>query len=151
QFENALRLFTASYDSLHELADRSGDRFQNLILTYSVGRCGSTLVSQAFRRVETVMDLSEPEVYMQLTALRPRDGSRDTELKRLLQTCTRLLYKPCGPQNTLSIKFRSFSIQIADLFYQAYPTAKLLFLYRNAETWAGSQARAFDVFGDSAK
>jgi hypothetical protein len=150
QFHNAQRLLTISYDTLHRLAGQVGDQFQNLILTYSVGRCGSTLLSRAFNRVDSVLDLSEPEVYMHITALRPRDGSRDAELRQLLQSCTRLLYKPTGAQTTLAIKFRSFSIEIADLLYLVYPQAKILFLYRDAETWSRSQAKAFDVFSSEA-
>jgi hypothetical protein len=151
QFHNAQRLLTISYDTLHKLAGQVGDRFQNLIFTYSVGRCGSTLLSRAFNRVDSVFDLSEPDVYMQITALRPRDGSRDAELRQLLQSCTRLLYKPTPAETTLAIKFRSFSIEVADLLYLLYPQAKIVFLYRDAETWARSQARAFDVFGPQVK
>jgi len=151
QFHNARRLLTISYDTLQNLAGQVGDRFQNLILTYSVGRCGSTLLSRALNRVDSVLDLSEPEVYMHITALRPRDGSRDAEMRQLLQSCTRLLYKPTGAQTTLAIKLRSFSIEIADLLNLVYPKAKILFLYRDAETWSRSQARAFDVFGPQLK
>jgi hypothetical protein len=151
QMENAVRLFTLPYDDLHKLAAGVGDRFSNLILTYSVGRCGSTLLSRAFRRIGTVLDLSEPEVYLHIVGLRPGNGRRDAELRRLLQSCTRLLYKPSGSGDTLAIKFRSFSIAIADLMHDVYPEAKALFLYRNAESWARSQARAFDVFTPSAE
>jgi hypothetical protein len=151
QFQHAQRLIVVSYETLHELAHQAGDGFRKLILTYSVGRCGSTLLSRAFSRVEGTVDLSEPDVYLQLTALRTDTGGRDRELKRLIESCTRLLWKPKGKGSTLAIKFRSFSIEIADLFHEVYPEAKTLFLYRDAESWARSQAKAFDVFSDRTK
>jgi len=150
QYQHARRLLTVSYSTLNELADRVGDRFDKLILTYSVGRCGSTLLSRALNQVDSVLDLSEPEVYMQITALRPRDGSRDNEFRALLRSCTRLLFKPDQGQSVLAIKFRSFSIEIADLMNQVYPAANRLFLYRNAASWAQSQARAFGALEDDA-
>ena len=101
QFHKAQRLLTITYDTPHKLAGQVGDRFQSLILVYSVGRCGSTLLSTAFNRVDSVFDLSEAEVYMHLT--RPRDGSGDAELRHLLQSCTRLLYKPAGAQTTITV------------------------------------------------
>lgn len=143
QYRHARRLFSVPYELLHELAREKGNAFQNLVLVFSVGRCGSTLLSRAMNRLDSVTCLDEPDVYMDLTVLRPRDGSRDAELGQLIESCTRLLYRPAGTQiHTLALKFRSFSIELADLFYKAFPSAKILFLYRNAETWARSNARA---------
>jgi len=42
-----------------------------------------------------------------------------------------------------AFKFRSYVLSVSDLLYQAVPAAKLLFLYRNALTWARSFCRAF--------
>ena len=46
-----------------------------------------------------------------------------------------------------AFKFRSYVLSVSDLLYQAVPAAKLLFLYRNALTWAGSFSRAFGSTG----
>jgi hypothetical protein len=150
QYYHARRVFSVPYEALHELAREKGDAFRNLILIFSVGRCGSTLLSRALNRLDEVTCLDEPDVYMDLTVLRPRDGSRDAEITNLIESCTRLLYRPAARAagqkvrevNTLALKFRSFSIELADLFYKAFPSARILFLYRNAETWARSNARA---------
>lgn len=143
QYQHAQRLLRLSYETLHDLARRAKP-FRNLVLIYSVGRCGSTLLSRALGCVDTVCSLGEPDVHTQITALRPRDGSRDEELARLLESCTRLLYKPAGPRvDTLAVKFRSYAIEVGDLMYRAFPQAKVLFIYRNAETWLQSYARAF--------
>jgi hypothetical protein len=42
-----------------------------------------------------------------------------------------------------AFKFRSYVLSVSDLLYQAVPTAKLVFLYRNALSWARSFSRAF--------
>jgi hypothetical protein len=144
QYQHAQRLLRVSYETLHELARQPKHQFRNLILIYSVGRCGSTLLSRALGDVDTACSLGEPDVHTQITALRPRDGSRDPELTRLLESCTRLLYKPAGPRvDTLAVKFRSYAIEVGDLMYRAFPQARVLFIYRNAETWLQSYARAF--------
>jgi hypothetical protein len=152
QYQHAERLVTISYETLHKMADLAGDGFQNLIFIYSVGRCGSTLLSRTLNRMSTVYSLGEPDVHTQITALRPRDGSRDAELIKLLRSSTRLLYKPRRSETaTLAVKFRAYGIEIADLLYKAFPKAKILFIYRNAETWARSYAKAFDISGPTAK
>jgi hypothetical protein len=62
------------------------------------------------------------------------------------------LYKPQLPKTAaLAIKFRAYGIEIADLLYKAFPKAKIVFIYRNAETWARSFAKAFDVSGPAAQ
>ena len=45
-----------------------------------------------------------------------------------------------------ALKFRSFVIELGDLLYDNFPEAKVIFLYRHAEAWAQSVARAFRVF-----
>ncbi len=147
QFRNAQRLLTVPYGTLHELADTVGDRFETLISMYSVGRCGGTLMSRAMSRVDTVLSLDEPAVYNYIVLMRPRNGRRDAELVRLLRSCTRLLHKPAQRNvNTLFLKLNSSVIQAGDLMHQAFPAAKNMFLYRNAETWARSAGRMFQSF-----
>jgi hypothetical protein len=146
QFEHALRLFTVPIETLHRLASDLTFDSSRLILIYSVGRSGSTLLSSAFAEVDGVVGLSEPDFYTQLVAFRQWDGSYDGPIRQLLQTCTRVLCKtPAGspsPQGW-ALKLRSFGIELSDLFLAEFPDAKLIFLYRNAGTWTQSAARAF--------
>lgn len=147
QFRNAQRLLTVPYGTLHELADTIGDRFETLISMYSVGRCGGTLMSRVMNRVDTVLSLDEPEVYNDIVVMRPRNGRRDAELVRLLRSCTRLLHNPVQRNaNTLFLKFHPSVIQAGDLMHQAFPAAKNMFLYRNAEAWARSAGRMFQSY-----
>jgi hypothetical protein len=143
QYQAALRLFTIPFETLNRLGDSAGDRFHTFIPMYSVGRCGGTLLSRVMNRAGSVLSLDEPDVYNNLVEMRPRDGSRDAEIEALVRSCTRLLFKPPKPHvNTLFIKFRPQSIEIGDLLYRAFPSARTMFLYRNADTWARSAARS---------
>jgi hypothetical protein len=151
QYDYAQRVLAVSYDSLNQLAAKVDSRNLRPILIYSVGRCGSTLLSRALGCLDEVRSLSEPDVYAQIADMRPKDGSRDGELIQLIRSCTSLLGRTnSGQAGTLAIKFRSFSIAIGDLFHTAFPLAKTLFLYRNAETWASSTARAMSILDGSA-
>jgi hypothetical protein len=145
QFEHAYRLVALPYEALHSLARSHRPPDEALILIYSVGRCGSTLVSQLFNLPDNVLSLSEPDVFTQIVLMREPDGSRDEELAALLAGCVAVLAK-ASPQKRpafWALKFRAFCIEIADLLYRNYPQAKLLFLYRQAESWARSSARVF--------
>ncbi len=146
QYENAVNLFAVSYEVLHRLADNIRIDSKQLILIYSVGRCGSTLISSALNQAENIVSLSEPDIYTQLVEIREWDGSNDADVSELLQTCTKILCKS-SMQNTdphrLAIKFRSFCIEIADLMFKYLPDAKIIFLYRDVDTWLKSSVRAF--------
>jgi hypothetical protein len=66
QAEAALRLIQVPFEALDRLAEEVAIDPARLILIYSVGRCGSTLVSHAFNEVEGVESLSEPDVFTQM-------------------------------------------------------------------------------------
>ena len=142
QFQHAQRLLAIPYEGLHELADRMGTRFRRLILMNTTGRSGGTLMSRALNRVDSVLSLDEPDVYHEAVLMRSRDGARDEELTRLLHSATLLSFKPTrSGVDTLFVKYRYCCIQVGDLMYKAFPEARVLFLYRNAEAWVRSAAR----------
>ncbi len=146
QYENTIGLFAIPYVKLHRLASDMCFDPNRLILIYSVGRSGSTLLSSAFNKVEKIISLSEPDIYTQLVAIREWDKSNDAEVSELLQSCTKVLCNAPGHNMfplTWTIKFRSFGIEIADLMFKHFPDAKIIFLYRDAATWSRSAACAF--------
>jgi hypothetical protein len=146
QFEKALSVISAPYETLHELAESLPFDSARLILIHSVGRCGSTLVSSALNAVPGVLGLSEPDVFSQLVGVRGWDRENEAETSALIKTCIRLQCKP-SIQNphpvAWVIKFRSFCIELADLLFEHFPDAKNIFLYRNAETQIASALRAY--------
>lgn len=153
QYEAAQGLVAVGYDTLHELAETVPVDPARLILVHSVGRCGSTLVSRAFAESGGVLSLAEPDVLTQLVALRGTGHCDPGELSRLVRSCTRLVCANAsasagadagaGDGHRVAIKFRSFVVQLADVFHQQFPAATNVFLYRGAHAWSRSTMRAF--------
>ena len=151
QYETTVNLYSATYDTLHELAkDISLD--SRLVFVYSVGRAGSTLVDSAINEISGVIGLSEPDVFTQLVAFRDFEGSNVEEISALVNTCMKLQCKPTEQIPSpiaWAVKFRSFCIEIGDLVYRHFPNAKNIYLYRSLEPWLLSNGRAFLENNDS--
>ena len=137
------------YATLHALARTVQIDPGGIILIYSTGRCGSTLVSRALNQADGVFSLSEPDVYTQIQALRAAGASSDTEIRDLVRSCTLML---CGARaarresRAWALKFRSWGIELGDVLYGTFPEAHVIFLYRQAEAWAQSFARMSRMF-----
>ena len=84
QYEAAQRLIAVPYATLHALAGEVELDPQHIILFYSTGRCGSTLVSHVLNQTPTVVSFSEPDVFTQLVKLRTAGQSNDAEVTALL-------------------------------------------------------------------
>ena len=145
QYEHAQKLIAVPLEELTQLVNNI-EVVEQLIIIYSVGRCGSTLLSKVFNQVNTVLSLSEPDVFSQLVGLRNPDRSNDEEITGLLKACIYLLTKPNKQQqfSCCAIKMRGVVIELADLIYRVVPEAKSIFLYRNAEDVIKSSIRSFD-------
>ena len=146
QYENTVKLISIPYDTLHWLASQISLESNRLILVYSVGRSGSTLLGSALNTVPGTLTLSEPDVFTQLVALRQQHDVTEAEASELVQSCTKLLCKATEQTRNPDfwvIKFRSFVIELGDLFYCHFPQAKNIFLYRHAESYMASTLRAF--------
>lgn len=146
QYENSVNLISVPYETLHKLASEISLDSRHLILVYSVGRCGSTLLGSALNAVDGIVGISEPDAITQLVMFRDFDGSNEAGISPLVESCIKLQCKPT--EQTLNptawvIKFRSFGIELGDLLYKHFPDTKNIFLYRNAETWMTSTMRAF--------
>ena len=147
QYEHAEKLIAVPFEDLPELVNRI-DRIAQLITIYSVGRCGSTLLSKVFNQLDTVLSLSEPDVFSQIVGLRNGDRSNDEEIMELLKACICLLAKQTEPQkfSCCVIKLRGIGIGLGELIARSFPDAKSIFLYRNAEDVIKSSIRSFDAF-----
>ncbi|MEA5578439.1 sulfotransferase [Anabaena sp. UHCC 0451] len=148
QYEYAQRLIAVPYEEFHQLAQDIQDSIGQIIMIYSVGRCGSTLLSKVFNQVDTVLSLSEPDVFSQIVGFRSPDGSNESGIEELLRSCICLLAKSTVnvKESFCAIKLRSFGIEVADLIHRICPEAKLIFMYRNAEDVVKSSMRAFVYF-----
>ncbi len=145
QYDAAESLIAVSYDTLHQLAADIVVDPRRIILLYSVGRCGSTLVSHALSQADGVYGMSEPDVFTQLRALQAPDGSNDAEVSDLVRDCVKVMCAPARSEGATAwvLKLKSLVIGMGDMLNHHFPEAKVIFLYRNAEGWAKSQARAF--------
>jgi hypothetical protein len=148
----ARRALQVPLDALDALAE-SVPPPERVIFVFSIGRCGSTLVSNVLNAVPGVWSLSEPDVYSRLI-LQSHDSTRrldypPEQVIRLIRACTRLLFRP--PQGraatVLAVKFRSQALLQADLYHRALPDAACVFLYREAIGWANSVYRMALSYG----
>ncbi len=133
QFDYALRLIEVSFAELHQLAEQVGQVLEHLILIFSPGRCGSTLLSHLLTESGAVYSLSEPDVFTQLAKLRGAGGGRDKELVNLIRDCATVIFKSTQPasSSTFALKLRNQCLPCIDLFHTAFPQANNLFLCRN--------------------
>jgi hypothetical protein len=147
QYDAARRLIKVPYETLHRLAADVVIDPSCLILIYSVGRCGSTLVSRAFNEVEGVDSISEPDVFTQMLGHWGANDLDGTEKAELLKSCTLIQCAPGRSRGATcwALKFRSMVIELGDLFYSVFPEARLIFLYRNAAPWGRSFLRLMRV------
>ena len=145
QFDNAQSLIALPYECLHDLAERVKTKLEKLILVYSTGRSGSTLLSHIFNESGEVVSFSEPDMLTQLIHLREQKvGARsDLEITSLIRDCVRLIFKPIQTEQVShqAIKFRNQCVAPIGLFHQVFPKAKNLFLYRNAIDYVASEYR----------
>ncbi|WP_416670003.1 sulfotransferase domain-containing protein [Egbenema bharatensis] len=150
QYCYARRLFLTSFETLYELADVAEKNIDQLVVIYSVGRCGSTWLSKIFAQASGASSLSEPDVFSQIVLLREPGGSNECELLKLLQSCLRLVCKPSPQKNvsTYVLKLRSFCIEVCDLINRAFPQTQNIFLYRDLEAVVNSSIQVFDFVKD---
>lgn len=107
-------------------------------LIFSIGRCGTTLVSHALNGSPEVVSLSEPESFAQKAALSALDPSVDRNA--LIGALCRFHFAARQNRNgrLLAIKFRSQTLFVAEDIYRALPRARYVFMYRDAVSWSES-------------
>ena len=128
QYEHARRLIIMPYETFRLLARRLPP-VRHLIMTFMTGRCGSTLLSHLFNTLDGMLSLSETDVATQFVHLRRADGSRDAELRDLLDCTVRVLFKPGAvkPPSTYALKLRGEGTMVMDLYDATFPEAKNLY------------------------
>jgi len=142
QFDHAEYLIAVSYDTFFQLADQIEVDASRLICIHNIGRCGSTLLTQALNKVEQVIALSEPDVFANFITIRhtPRE-----QQMRLLQASYRFIFRPAviGDATRYVLKLRNQCVDIMELYATVFPQAKHLFMYRNGIDWIASLYRLF--------
>lgn len=140
QFRHATRAFALAYEDFVRAADERGGPHENVVFLYSVGRCGSTLLSRAFHQLDDVLSLSEPN------ALSQRLGAPDDPATAdLLRSAVRWLCKPAGRKRPTHyvVKLRAEGTALATALHRLFPESRALFMYRDAADVVRSYVRAF--------
>ena len=108
---------------------------------FSIGRCGSTLVSRMLETLPGTWSLSEPTACFELAMRGPR--WKPAEAERLIAAVMRLSLRPPrgAAVRRFAVKFHSQVLPQAELYHRAFPGAVFLFLYREAESWVQSGHR----------
>ncbi|MEV0456684.1 sulfotransferase [Catellatospora methionotrophica] len=145
QHEGASSVLNVPYDVLHDLAARAPFEPGRVVLVYSTGRCGSTLVARALAEFGGLAAVSEPDVLTQLVMLAAAGRCDVRERDRLAGSCLRLL-SLAGRGRPVVVKPRSFAVELAAALQTQLPEARPVFLYREPVAWAHSVARAFDGY-----
>jgi hypothetical protein len=143
QYEAATRLIAIPYDRVAEVAAQAHGRTADLVFIFSVGRCGSTLMSKMLGRLDDTYSLSEPDIFTAINYQHGQGHLTDSEAIELLASAVRLVNRPPTPRDRLVIKFRAQCIGIADLIYRRHPAASFIFMYRNALDCIDSYVRVF--------
>jgi hypothetical protein len=114
------------------------------VFLFSIGRCGSTLLSRMLQRVEVIRSLSEPDIYFQVAKDLVPCG-RYYNLRDIVREATRMLDLFHRDRPVLAVKLRGLCTNLAPVVHSLYPAARYLFMYRDIEPWARSTHRAFGV------
>jgi hypothetical protein len=128
QYATAQRLLEMSYDTFRRIAHQL-PKIDDLIMIYSTGRSGSTLLSSVFNAVEGVVSLSEPDAATQLLNFHVGKALSDTDLHDLVDCTVRVLFRRAG---VCVLKPRSDALKMMDLFAAVFPNVRNLFSYREA-------------------
>lgn len=147
QYDAAQRLIAVPYETLEALLTEEKIASERVVLLYSTGRCGSTLLSHVLNLSPSVVSFAEPDVFSQLVKLRASGKLTDSETARWLRICLLTMAANAGRRGfeRYVFKFRSYVLSVSDLLHSVVPEATTLFLYRNARTWAQSFSRAFGI------
>ncbi len=135
----AQRVLTLPFEEFHRLVEEANPPSPNLLLTYSVGRSGSTLIARALRQSGHGASFSEPDFYTQLV----ESDCAAEDKRRWLLNSTRFLCRNLNGKQLAALKFRSFVIELSGDFQHVFPQARTLFLYRDADSFVRSAMQAY--------
>lgn len=149
QNQYAEQLLLIPFEVAHTLAQQITPP-EKIIFIHMMGRTGSTLLNKILSNVDGVCSFSEPATFRSVSYLCGQHSVTSSFCKDLLQIALLLQY---GAQNydggfhTLGIKLRHRAMNDLFLYYDAFPVAKYIFMYREAVGWMRSFYRMLMAFG----
>ncbi|MDN7676028.1 sulfotransferase [Burkholderia oklahomensis] len=145
QRRTARRLLDVPFEHL-DMPGRAASMTPTFI--FSVGRCGSTLLSRLLAAA-VEQAVSEPDA---LTSVAHFDddaerAAADGARERVVQGCVAAFEPACG--SAPIIKLRARCNRAIDVFLNAMPHARYVFMCRNRDDWVRSSSRAFGDGGEA--
>lgn len=152
----ARRLLQVSLDDLIKISKQVHPP-EKIVFVFSIGRCGSTLVSHVLNTSPRVWGLSEPIAFPRLLMTNYNSDERlvapRDRLVDVIRACTLLQYRPTAQsgRDVFALKFHSQCLFQADLYFEAFPDAAFVFLYRDAISWTKSWYQMAQKYGYAAQ
>jgi hypothetical protein len=141
QFQNAQSVVTLPLAMAEEVYG-SYNRSLNPTFIFSIGRCGSTLLSKLTGSLGMV-DVSEPDIFSAFGSDKKR--VTPSELDRILFYSVRMLEEFFAVSSKqMVIKLRSGCASSCKEIYRNFPSARYIFLARDLDSWSKSYIRAFN-------
>jgi len=132
QWEHCDKLIFVPRNVFHNMAEELGNLETKLVFMFSVGRCGSTLLTQMFEETGECVSISEPDVDQFISASFRNTGN----MSRVRQDTRDAFRWVCRPYSY--IKPRLYFIKVlppcgvcAPLLKDVFPKSKFLFMYRD--------------------
>jgi hypothetical protein len=144
QYEHATKVITLSFDEFTRVTEALPYPDKNFIFLYSVGRAGSTLMTNIFAGDQDTVSLSEPDILSYFIPL-SKNAPQEADCNKLLLSCLKLFSSAIAikGKQRIVIKPRGFCIEIGAMLHKVLPDAKGIFLYRDAKPVIESFIRAF--------
>jgi hypothetical protein len=155
QRQLARRFLQVSLDDLIKVSSQV-PKPKKVIFIFNIGRCGSTLLSHVLNTCPRVWALSEPMVFPRLIMNNYNSDQRLAvprgRLIELIQACTMLQFRPpaASGRDFFALKFHSQCLFHASEYFEAFPEAAFVFLYRDAISWTKSWYQMTQKYGYSA-
>lgn len=126
------KLILIPRNQFHRMADELGDPKVPIIFLFSVGRCGSTLMTQIMESTNHCVSISEPgPLGYILEKLVFQEEPREN-LTVVCRDIVRWICRPCPSCNPLVYFVKVNPLcQSLPVVYDAFPSSKYLFMYRN--------------------
>lgn len=155
QFRDAQKVIVVPIEDFHRVAKAIGmprplseaqnatddEAVGDVIMLYSTGRCGSTLLTQMLESLPNTLSLSEVDSFSTITTLAVPDEERERlVVSALAFEARRLAAANC---DRLMIKLRSQCTPQATFVGRNCPTVRLLYLYRHAHKVVASFENTF--------
>lgn len=116
----------------------------DVLLIFSVGRCGSTLLHHILNRSAGIRSLSEPDFISNVQQL-GADFPKQTKVDLLSDAARVLVHKSQARNRLFALKLRSENCGLWELLEHAFDQPRSMFLYRNAVDTVRSYDRLFRI------